>query len=241
MVEVDVNRTTRSMLAGAKDVSPIILGIIPFGLVAGAAVVEAGFGLLEAVGMSLFVNAGASQIAATALFNEGAPIWVAIGTALVINARMLIYSASLAPVLAPRATRRGKIMLGHPLVDQAYAVTMTQGRFRDDIDVVPYYVGSWAILASVWQVANIVGALAGSFVPPEWSLEFTVPLVFLAMLVPALKRRTDIEVALVTAFAAALLVPVLPMQTGLLAAIIAGMGWGALRGSDETLAEGAEG
>ncbi len=222
-------RTVRSMLAGAKDVSPIILGIVPFGLVAGAAVVEAGFGLIEAVGMSLLVNAGASQIAATALFAEGAPLWIAIGTALVINARMLIYAASFAPVVVPHTSRRGRVLLGHPLVDQSYAVTMTRGRFRTDVDVVPYYVGSWLILASLWQVSNIVGALAGSFVPPEWSLDFTVPLVFLAMLVPALKRRTDVEVALVTAFAAALLVPTLPMQTGLLAAIAAGMGWGALR------------
>ncbi len=240
MVEDRVNRTGRSMLAGAKDVSPIILGIIPFGLVAGAAVIEAGLGLPEAIGMSLFVNAGASQIAATALFAEGAPLWVAIGTALVINARMLIYSASLAPILAPKATRRGKILLGHPLVDQAYAATMTQGRFRDDIDVVPYYVGSWAILASVWQIANIVGALAGSFVPPAWSLDFTVPLVFLAMLVPALKTHTDVEVALITAFAAALLVPVLPMQTGLLVAIVAGMAWGAMRHHDTELAQEGE-
>ncbi len=216
------------MRAGAKDVSPIILGIIPFGLVTGAAVASAGFGLAEAAGMSLLVNAGASQLAATSLFIEGASLFVVIGTALIVNARMFIYATSIAPVISPTA---GKLrpVLGHPLLDQTYAVTMTYGRHRDDVDVVWYFVGSWLCLASVWQVTNIVGVLAGSFIPAEWALDFTVPLVFLAMLAPTLKHRIDGETAVATAVAAAVLVPLLPLQTGLPAAIIIGMVWGAAR------------
>jgi len=218
------------MLAGARSVAPIIIGIIPFGLVAGAAVTSAGFGLAEAIGMSLLVNAGASQIAATTLVTEGAPLLVAIGTALVINARMFIYSTSIAPVIVPETRGRlGRLLLGHPLVDQSYAVTMTSGRYRSDVSTVPYYVGSWLVLALVWQLSNIVGALGGAFVPASWSLDFAVPLVFLAMLVPALTFRADVEAAIATAIAAAILVPILPMQTGLIAAIVIGMVWGALR------------
>jgi 4-azaleucine resistance transporter AzlC len=223
-----VSRTRESLIAGARSVAPIIIGIVPFGLVAGAAVTAAGLGLAEAVGMSLLVNAGASQIAATALFSEGAPLLVTVGTALVINARMFIYSTSIAPVLAPEAGR-WRALLGHPLVDQSYAVTMTEGRDRDDISLVPFYVGSWLVLAIVWQISNIAGALAGAFVPTSWSLDFAVPLVFLAMLVPALKFRADIEAAVATGIAAAILVPVLPVQTGLIVAIIIGMAWGAAR------------
>jgi 4-azaleucine resistance transporter AzlC len=223
-----VSRTSDSMLAGARAVAPIIIGIIPFGLVAGAAVTAAGFGLAETIGMSLLVNAGASQIAATALFAEGAPLLVTLGTALVINARLFIYSTSIAPVIVPE-TGVWRVLLGHPLVDQSYAATMTTGRFRDDINVVPYYVGSWLILAFVWQISNIVGALGGSFVPASWSLDFAVPLVFLAMLVPALKVRADVEAAAAAAVAAAVFVPMMPMQTGLVVAIIIGMVWGAVR------------
>ncbi len=223
-----MTRTTHSMLAGCRAVAPIIIGIVPFGLVAGAAVTAAGFGLAEAIGMSLLVNAGASQIAATALFAEGAPLLVTVGTALVINARMFIYGTSIAPVLVPEAGRWLGV-LGHPLVDQSYAVTMTEGRYRDDVSVVPYYVGSWLVLAIIWQISNIAGALAGSFVPTSWSLDFAVPLVFLAMLIPALKFRADVEAAIATAIAAAVLVPLLPMQTGLIAAIFIGMVWGATR------------
>lgn len=216
-----------SMLAGAREVAPILVGIVPFGLVAGAAVIQAGFGVAEAVGMSLFVNAGASQIVATTLFDDGAPLWLALGTALVVNARMFIYSTSIAPVLsdAPGWLRP---LLGHMLVDQNYASTMTKGRFRDDVDIIGYYIGAWLALASVWQLSSLAGALVGPLIPASWGLDFAVPLVFLAMLAPTLKDRTTVSVALVTGLAAALLVPVLPMQTGLLAAIVTGMVLGAV-------------
>jgi predicted branched-subunit amino acid permease len=106
---------------------------------------------------------------------------------------------------------------------------MTRGRFREDVDVVPYYIGAWLALASVWQLSTIAGALLGPLVPASWSLDFAVPLVFLAMLAPALKDRVAVEVALVTGVASALLVPVMPMQIGLVAALLGGMLYGAWR------------
>ncbi|MDO8964413.1 MAG: AzlC family ABC transporter permease [Coriobacteriia bacterium] len=228
-----MSRRNQSMIAGARDVAPILLGIVPFGLVAGAAVIQAGFGLAEAVGMSLFVNAGASQIVATTLFGEGAPLFVVLGTALVVNARMFIYSTSIAPVLAD-ASPRLRPLLGHMLVDQNYATTMTRGRFREDVDVVAYYIGCWLALASVWQLSSIAGALLGSFIPTSWQLDFAVPLVFLALLAPTLKDRLSITVAVVTGISAAILVPIMPMQTGLLVAMLIGMITGAAFHGPET-------
>jgi 4-azaleucine resistance transporter AzlC len=223
-----MTRTRRSLLAGARDLAPILIGIVPFGLVAGAAVIQAGLGVTEAVGMSLLVNAGASQIVATALFGAGAPLWVVLGTALVVNARMFIYATSIAPVLS-EAPGWLRPILGHMLLDQNYATTMTKGRLRDDIDIIPYYMGAWLSLAGVWQLSTVAGALLGPMIPASWGLDFAVPLVFLAILAPSLKGRTSIGVALVTGVAAAVFVPVLPMQTGLIVAIVAGMAFGAWR------------
>ncbi len=216
------------MRAGAKDIAPILVGIVPFGLVAGAAVIQAGFGIAEAVGMSVCVNAGASQIVATTLFGSGAPLWLALATALIVNARMFIYSTSIAPVLSD-APGWQRPLLGHMLVDQNYASTMTKGRFREDVDVIPYYVGAWFALAGVWQLSTIAGALLGPLIPPSWGLEFAVPLVFLAMLAPTLKDSTAVSVCMVTAVASAVLVPLLPLQTGLVVAILVGMLYGAWR------------
>lgn len=223
-----MSRRRRSAAAGVADIAPILIGIVPFGLVAGAAVIHAGFSVVEAMAMSLLVNAGASQIVATSLFDTGAPLWVALATALIVNARMFIYSTSIAPVFAETPAWLRPI-LGHMLVDQNYASTMTKGRHRDDIDIVPYYVGAWIALASVWQLSNLAGALLGPLVPTEWGLDFAVPLVFLAMLAPAVKDRTSVGVALVTGVAAAVLVPLLPLQLGLVVALLAGMGYGAWR------------
>jgi 4-azaleucine resistance transporter AzlC len=228
-----VSRRSHSMGAGARDIAPILIGIVPFGLVAGASVIQAGFGLAEAIGMSLFVNAGASQIVAVTLFGSGAPLWLALGTALVVNARMFIYATSIAPVLS-HAPGWLRPLLGHMLVDQNYATTMTRGRFRGDVDVIPYYVGAWLALASTWQLSSIAGALIGPLIPPAWGLEFAVPLVFLAMLAPALKDSTAVSVCIVTAVASAVLVPLLPMQTGLIAAILVGMLFGAWRDGSTT-------
>ena len=224
------------MRAGAKDIAPILVGIVPFGLVAGAAVIQAGLGMPEAIGMSLLVNAGASQIVATTLFGSGAPLWLALVTALIVNARMFIYSTSIAPVLS-EAPGWLRPILGHMLVDQNYASTMTKGRFRDDVDVVPYYIGAWFALAGVWQFSTIAGALVGPLIPSSWGLEFAVPLVFLAMLAPALKDSVAMSVCIVTAVASALLVPLLPLQSGLVVAILVGMLYGAWRDRPGTEAE----
>jgi predicted branched-subunit amino acid permease len=114
---------------------------------------------------------------------------------------------------------------------------MTKGRFREDVDIVPYYVGSWLALMIVWQLSNLAGALLGPIIPPVWGLDFAVPLVFLTMLAPALKDSTAVGVAMVTGVAAAVLVPLLPLQTGLIVALATGMAFGAWRDrgtSDET-------
>lgn len=213
-------------MAGAMAIVPILVGVVPFGLVAGASVRQLGLGLIESAGMSAFVFAGASQIAATTIFGSGAPLWVALGTALVINARMFIYATSIAPLMAD-APGWARPVLGYMLVDQNYAATMTEGRHRHDVDVVWYYVGGGVVLWVVWQISSVAGALLGPFIPASWGLDFTVPLVFLAMVVPTLKDRTALSVACVTGVASALLVPVLPLQSGLIAAILLGMATGA--------------
>ncbi|WP_424016931.1 AzlC family ABC transporter permease [Halorientalis pallida] len=171
---------------GVRDVAPLLLGVAPFGLVAGIAAANAGLDLTQAVGMSVIVFAGASQLAALDLIGRDAPLSVIVLTAVVINLRMLMYSASIAPHFRTFAARV-KAGLAYLLTDQAYALSIASYRAEESVDRVAYYLGVAVTLWVVWQVTTAAGVLLGTGVPDAWGLEFAVPLVFLALLVPAME------------------------------------------------------
>ena len=117
--------------AGARAVAPMLVGVVPFGLVAGAAPAEHGLGAGAAIGFSTIVFAGASQLAAIDVLGDGGSALVAAVAAWTINLRMLLYSASLAPHLAEESlpTRLG---MAYVLTDQAYAVSISRWDGTDD-------------------------------------------------------------------------------------------------------------
>ncbi|MFD1569020.1 AzlC family ABC transporter permease [Halorubrum laminariae] len=209
------------LLAGMRDVSPLMLGIVPFALVAGIAAVDAGLGLAEAVGMSVIVFAGASQLAALDLIGSSAPLAVVIGTAVVINLRMMMYSASIAPHFA-RYARGIRAGLAYFLTDQAYALSVAEFSGNDDRSRWRYYLGAAASLWIVWQIGTVVGVVVGAGVPDAWGLTFAVPLVFLALLVPAMKDRPT-TAAGVAGGAVAVAAAGLPLNLGLLAGAVTGI------------------
>ena len=181
--------------AGVAAVAPMLVGIIPFGLIAGATPVANGLGGGAAVGLSTIVFAGASQLAAVDVLADGGGVFVAALAACTINLRMLLYSASLAPHLAhePLIHRLGAAYL---LTDQAYAVSITRWTADSDPKLrLPYYLGAGLLLWVVWQVSTIIGVLVGAAVPEDVPLDFAVPLVFLVLLVPTLTSRPAVVAA----------------------------------------------
>ena len=189
--------------AGAGAVAPMLLGVIPFGLVAGATPVTGRLGAGAAVGLSTIVFAGASQLAAADVLADGGSALVAALAAWTINLRMLLYSASLAPLLANESLRR-RMLAAYLLTDQAYAVSITRWTAEGDRPErrLPFYFGAGGLLWVVWLISTIVGALIGSAVPEDLPLDFAVPLVFLVLLVPAISSRPAAVAALVGGAAA---------------------------------------
>jgi predicted branched-subunit amino acid permease len=188
--------------AGALAVAPMLVGIIPFGLIAGATPVTNGLGGAAAIGLSTIVFAGASQLAAVDVLAHGGSVLVAVLAACTINLRMLLYSASIAPYLAGEPVLR-RLGAAYLLTDQAYAVSIT--RWSADADRerrLPYFLGAGLLLWSAWQVSTVVGVLVGSAVPADVPLDFAVPLVFLVLLVPTLTSRPALVAAAVGGAAA---------------------------------------
>lgn len=216
----------RDAIAGIKDSVPILLGIIPFGLIAGIAAVDAGLSPVQAIGMSVIIFAGASQLAAIELLGESAPILVVIATAVVINLRMLMYSASIAPYLSKlsRLTRSG---LAYLLVDQVYAMVIAQYQGDIDRDRPQYYLGLGLSLWVVWMAMTAIGAIVGTGVPESLELSFAVPLVFLALLVPAMKDRGTVTAGLIGG-TVGVLAAGLPLNLGLPVGAVAGVLTGAI-------------
>lgn len=182
---------------GLTDTAPMLIGIVPFGLVAGAAPIAAGLDASHAVGMSVFLFAGASQLAVADVLGSGGGVAIAVLTAITINLRLLLYSASLAPPLAGESMR-ARLGVGYLLVDQAYALSIVRWDGTDDRrDRLPYYLAVAGLLWGSWQATTVIGSLVGASVPEGVPLGFAVPLVFLVLLVPAIDRRPALVAAVV--------------------------------------------
>ena len=186
--------------AGARGVAPMLLGVIPFGLVAGATPAVQGLPKWSAVGFSTIFFAGASQLAAIDVLGHGGAAVIAILAAWTINLRLVLYSASLAPYLAD-VPRRSRLAAAYLLVDQNYADAIARWS-SDDTGLdggrrLSYLVGGGLLLWTCWQLSTLAGVLVGGALPKDTPLDFALPLVFLVLLVPVLTSRSSVAAAVV--------------------------------------------
>jgi predicted branched-subunit amino acid permease len=217
----------RDFRAGFKAMLPACVGIAPFGLVCGVGAAAAGASALGAIGLSAIVFSGAAQILAVQLLAAGAPLAVIVLTCFVAGLRFVIYSAAMAPYLRslPARWQQGLAFL---LTDQAFAASVR----RFDAGGDPrggglYFLGGGFALWSFWQLTNIAGYFVGNLIPPAWSLEFAVPLCFIALVAPHLRSFPTIGAALVSA-SAVIAFAGLPMKLNLIVAGLIGIAAGTL-------------
>ena len=173
---------------GLAAVAPMLVGVVPFGLVAGASPVAEGLGGGAAIGFSTIVFAGASQLAAIDVLGDGGGALVAAIAAWTINLRMVLYSRRWRRTWPTSRWPPGSAS-PYLLTDQAYAVSISRwdGRRRAHQPSASPTTSApaltlWAQLAGV---ARSWASIIGSSVPEDVPLEFAVPLVFLVLLIPA--------------------------------------------------------
>lgn len=216
----------RAARMGARDMVPMLLAVVPFGLLVGATAVSVGLSVVQAIAFSMFTYAGASQVAAFGLIDLGAPIAILLLTVGMVNLRLAIYGAALAPYLRAIPLPMRAFMLAI-LTDQVFAFGVL--RFDEDPELPrrDYYLGFALTMWFGWTVATVVGALAGTRVPADWSLDFAIPLIFLALLLPMLRDRPNVVAALVGG-GVALAAAGLPFNLGLILAVLSGIAAGAV-------------
>jgi len=213
---------------GFRAGTPFLLMAIPFATLFGVVAAEAGLQLAQIIGFSLLVIAGAAQYAALQLMIENAAIGFVLLAALAVNLRMAMYSASLVPHLGAAPIWQ-RALVAYVNFDQCYMLSMA--RYEDDPSEavgakVAFFLGVASPLMPVWLGSTIVGALIGAAIPPEYALDFIVPIMFLAMVGPALKSLAHVAAALTSAIVALALFW-MPAGTGLLVAAGAAMVVGA--------------
>ena len=207
---------------GMRAMLPNLVGLAPLGMAIGAA--AAGNGLPTGAGWlaSVLIYSASPQLAAIDLLAHGASTVLVVATVLLINARLLIYSSTLATRW--RGTSRGfRVLAGYLIVDPSFVVG-TEGYQKHQVSYAghAHYLGGAVLLWVTWQVAIVAGSTVGAVLPAGLHLDFLVVLYLISLLVPKLTSapvRAGVLVGAVAAVAGSLL----PVHVGAFAGIVAGL------------------
>lgn len=218
-----------SFMAGGREgwraFLPLSVGLIPWALVTGMAMTSVGFTPWQAMGMNVIVFAGTAQLGTLPLIAGGAPLWLIVVTALVLNLRFIIFSAAIArgfsDIPAP-----WRWLSGHLLTDGVFAACLNRMLEHED----RYWRLGYFLVPSLWswllwQAFTLTGVLAAGSIPKSWSLEFMATIALLVLLAPLAKLRPMLLAAAVGGGAAVLLRG-MPLKLGMIVAILLGMAAG---------------
>ncbi|MEJ7139041.1 AzlC family ABC transporter permease [Amphibiibacter pelophylacis] len=175
----DFRRGVRDMLATAP-------GQAAWGLVTGVAMVDSGLPVPLALLMSLTVYAGSAQLAVLPLLVSGAAPWVIWLTALCVNLRFVVFSASWRPFFRHYPLGQ-RALAGYMAGDIGFVLFMRHFASGQPAaadaprDSLPYFWGSSWTGYLAWHIPSLIGiALAGS-VPTTWNLGFAGTLALVAL------------------------------------------------------------
>jgi predicted branched-subunit amino acid permease len=198
--------------------APWLAGVVPFGLVIGVSAVHADVPVVAGWLTGPLIYAGSSQLATIGMLGAGAAPVAVVAVALVINVRLIFYSAAMARYW--RGTPWWwRLVAGYLLVDPSVTVGLDGYRRLGRDRGHAHYLGGAVLPWVFWLAAIGAGSTAGAGLPAWLHLEFVVPLYLVGQAIsrladPALRRAV---------FAAAAVALLAPLQLGIALAIAAGI------------------
>ena len=209
-------------LKGIIDVSPLMIPVVPFGLIFGVLAIDIGFTPIETMAMSLIIFGGASQIVLLQLFSGGASSLVIISSVGAVNSRHLLYGAVVSEHLSDLKLI-WKIIISYFLIDQAFAISNEYLKKNKNSNRYFHLVGGGATCWIVWQSTTLLGIILGSAIPEKLGLSFAVPLTFLALLVNDFRKFINVVVIIISGLVATLGYNYIPFKAYVIVAALVGL------------------
>ena len=207
---------------GVIDVSPLMIPVVPFGLIFGILAIDIGFSPLATMGMSLIIFGGASQIVLLQLFSGGASSLVIISSVGAVNSRHLLYGAVVSEHVSDLKLI-WKIIISYFLIDQAFAKSNEYFKKNNDKNKYFHLIGGGVTCWVIWQTTTFLGIILGSAIPEKLGLSFAVPLTFLALLVNDFRKMINVIVIIISGLVATLGYNYIPYKAYVIVAALTGL------------------
>lgn len=190
----------KELKRGINDSIPIILGYLPLGIAFGVLANDVGMSIIQATMMSVLCFTGAGQYIAIGVMQVGGAVFTIIVANALVNLRYLLFSTSLVPYLKGRVPTAIGSFLSYGLTDETYAVAIN--RYQEHPPTASYMAGLNISSHIGWITSTLLGAILGNFIgdTDRLGLNFTLPAMYICLLVFMVKRKSDAVVALSAAF-----------------------------------------
>jgi len=183
-----MSNRSKIFFKGVADVSPLMIPVVPFGIIFGVLAIDLGLSPITTMAMSIIIFGGASQIIFLQLFSAGASSLVILSSVGAVNSRHLLYGAVLSEYLEKLSFIK-KLFISYFVVDQGFAESNKFFKKNKNEKYLHYHlIGTGCTMWVCWQIATLSGIVLGSFVPEELGLKFAIPLTFIAIVVQDLKK-----------------------------------------------------
>lgn len=219
--DVPVNELTvhKMFWQGAFDILPLSIAVLPWGILAGSMAVNAGLSTAQALGMSVFIFAGAAQLVCLGLLMSGASIITIVITIFFLTTQHLIYALNFRPEVQHFSLKQ-RLLIGFLLTDELFAVGITDVEKRR----FAYLVGAGLCFYFSWCVFSALGILLARTIPNLASLhlDFSIVAVFVLIITPLVKNIPTLLGVMVT-LVSCLIFKFLQFEFGLMLSGLMGM------------------
>ena len=218
-----MSNRSKNFFRGVKDTSPLMIPVIPFGIIFGVLAIDLGLTPLTTISMSVIIFGGASQIIFLQLFSAGASSLIIFSSVGAVNSRHLLYGTVLSEHLSD-LNLAWKIIVSYFLVDQAFAVSNNYfSKNKKDKNKHFHLIGGGLNCWMIWQITTLIGIYLGSIIPEKLGLTFAIPLTFLALLVNDFRKLNNVIVIIVSGSIATLGYQIIPFKAYVIVAAIIGL------------------